>query len=251
MPFEKDGTGRNIRPSEIHLPEACNEPRYTQSVAAWDIMKDVDLAKLQNFPGLGARDILPKTGISYQDDAPQPGGRSQRIVQHDFFAVGKRADGLPVDVIQYSPTGDGKTVYAQQYLFQYDKLPDGETRVTVQNWSNPRLASSSGDSVHLQLGNQDNVLKGISQYYYSGGHISKSEYWTPRSLTAPGPKEQQKPDIRIQYESGTDAIVMQQKSPSGLLSGGIRESGLMAKNDLRSLAPKFAFYDLFAPPFNR
>jgi hypothetical protein len=252
MPFEKDGTGRNISPSQLHLPEACNEPRYTGAIVSWDIMKDVDLSKSQNFPGLGTRDLLPKTGTVYQADAPPPpkGGWAPPPTQHEYFAIGKRADGMPVDVIEYGHDASGKTIYKQQYLFQYDKLQSGETRVTVQNWMNSGLSSSSADGMHLQLGKEDNVLRGISQYYYSGGNITKSEYWTPRSLSASVPRDQRTPDLRIQYE-GAGSIVMQQKSPSGLLSGGIRESGQMASNDLMNVAPKLAFYDLFAPQVKR
>src|SRR5579871_1380927 len=135
MGFENDGTGRNISPSQLRLPEACTEERYTKAIAAWDIARDVDLSRPQNFPGLGSRDLLPTTGTVYRPDAPPP-GKGQWApppVSHDFFAIGKRADGMPVDVIEYAPAGQGKSVYKQQYLFQYDKLASGETRVTVQN----------------------------------------------------------------------------------------------------------------------
>lgn len=248
MTREKDGTGRNISPSELHLPEFCDEERYAKSIVAWDIMKDVDLTKPQNFPGLGARDLLPKTGTVYQPDiVPQRNGWAPHAVPHEYFVVGKRADGMPVEVVEYDHDQSGKPVYKQQYLFQYDKLADGQTRVSVQNWVNAKLATQDG--LHMMIGRDENVIRGISQYYFDASGVTKAEYWNAQSLKAP--KDKQTPDIRIMFEPGSSTIGVQQKPPAGILSGVIREAGPQAINNLQSLAPKFSFYNLFAPPIGR
>ena len=122
----KDGTGSHINPQEMHLGAATTESVYTSQIAYWDLKNADQLKGKQNFPGLGQRDLLP----GFQVGDAQPGYVSNHTqapnVPRDFFAIANRADGMPLEVLQYSADNKGHLTYKQQYLFQYQNLPDGE-----------------------------------------------------------------------------------------------------------------------------
>jgi hypothetical protein len=245
----KDGTGSHINPQEMHLGAATTESVYTSQIAYWDLKNADQLKGKQNFPGLGQRDLLP----GFQVGDAQPGYVSNHTqapnVPRDFFAIANRADGMPLEVLQYSADNKGHLTYKQQYLFQYQNLPDGENRVTVQKWA-PNQGNYANAPTRL-IGDQQNMLLGLSQYYRNGDQTTKAEYWSDASLTQPAPAkavgEYRTPDVRITFNDGTNNIGFQKKGLSGLLSGVIPENGAQAKNELVGVLGRFNFYDLFGP----
>ena len=260
MGIEKDGTARNLSPQDAKfIVDASREARYQPQIVAWDIKKDVDLARPENFPGLGNRDLLPKFGSSFA--VPQ---RPQRADQyqapeppHNYFAIGKRADGLPLEIIEYDHDPQGSMKYKQQYLFQYDKLDNGQNRVSVQNWIDSSRAQADGPT--LNIGAHQNTLVSVSQYYRTGNDVNKAEFWTAASVTKPTveyehpgtkdavKKEVKYPDVRIEFNPASQSVSISKKGYSGLLSGAITERGREAQGDLSELLPKYSFYDLFGP----
>jgi hypothetical protein len=251
----KDGTGSNVNPQDVHLRSATTESLYTSQIASWDFKNANQLKDKQNFPGLGDRDLLP----TFQVGEAQPGYVSSHTrapnTPPDFFAIAKRADGMPLEVIQYNADNTGHLTYKQQFLFNYQNLADGENRVTVQKWA--PAAGDYSNAPKRTIGDQQNMLLGLSQYYRNGNDTVKAEYWTDASLTQPKPVvasgapqpagDWRTPDVRITFNDGTNSIGFQKKSLSGLLSGVIQETGDVAKSELTGVLPRFNFYDLFGP----
>ncbi len=260
MGLEKDGTARNLSPQEAKfIVDASQENRFKPQIVAWDIKKDVDLARPENYPDLGNRDLLPHLGLTYAEPARRqsPGAYRPPEAPHNFFAIGKRADGMPLEIIEYDHDTRGSLQYKQQYLFQYDKMPDGQNRVTVQNWTDSARAQNEGPT--LNIGAHLNTLVSVSQYYRNGAQLNKAEFWTAASVTKPTieydhpgskdavKKEVKYPDVRIEFAPDTSNVIISKKGYSGLMGGGINERGNEALSDLRELLPKYSFYDLFGP----
>jgi hypothetical protein len=247
-----DGTGSHISPKDMHLAAATTESQYTSQIAYWDLKSANQLKAKQDFPGLGQRDLLPVLQVGNSDPGFISNGRPAPNTPQDYFAIANRADGMPLEVLQYTADSAGHMTYKQQYLFQYQDLADGENRVTVQKWA--PSSDSHGNAPVRTIGNEPNMLLGLSQYYRTGNQTTKAEYWTDASITQPPPAYKTKttgdyhtPDVRITFNDGTNSIGFQKKGLSGLLSGVIPEYGVQAKNELLGVLPQFNFYDLFGP----
>jgi hypothetical protein len=249
-----DGTGSHINPNDMHLPAATTESLYTSQIAYWDLKTAAQMNVKQNFPGLGQRDLLPSMQVGSTDPGFVFKGRPNPTGPLDYFAIANRADGMPVEVLRYSADQAGHLTYKDQYLLRYQDLTDGTNRVTVQKWAPIADSDNVGNAPVRTIGDQQNMLLGISQYYRNGNQTTRAEYWKDASITQPppayGPKptgDYHTPDVRITFNDGTNNIGFQKKGLSGLLSGVIPEYGTQAKNELLGVLPQFNFYDLFGP----
>jgi hypothetical protein len=241
-----DGTGTHISPDKLHLPAATTESLYTSQIAYWDLKTGDQMRAKQEFPGLGQRDLLPTMQVGSTDPGYVFNGRPAPTSPRDFFAIGNRADGMPLEVMHYSADQAGHLTYKDQYLLHYQDMTDGTNRVTVQKWTPNPDASINGPV--RTIGDQQNTLLGITQYYRNGDQTTTAEYWKDASIMAPKPAHGDKtPDVRITFNNGTNNIGFQKKGLSGLLSGVIPEYGTQAKNELLGVLPQFNFYDLFGP----
>jgi hypothetical protein len=256
----QDGTGRNLNPQETRIPDALDDARHKSQIAFWDIQKDSELAKRQTYPGLGDRDLLPRVGMVFPPEpVARPGGYQPPPQPHNFFAIAKRADGLPLEAIEYTPDGKGGFSYRQQYLFQYDKLASGQNRVTVQNWAPSDKVLAAGP--RLSIGDHQNTMVGVTQYYQDGSNTKHMEYWTGASVlqlqqqreedaakAKSGVKDKPRldpagADLQIDFQPDASRVVIRKKSPSGLISDGM----VGGQNDVYSAIRKCNFYDLFGP----
>lgn len=200
--------GENTLPTSLTVSEA---PSIVEQAPHWKLHYDVDLYATERYGRFGIRDLRPRTEIF-------PGSNKQ---PDSFFAVALDQELKPVDVLQYQTNGH----YQGQYQFGYERLDDGRRRVNVRHWVDTDQNRSSLVGPKAYIGDHQNTLAGVSQFYYDQvGHCTEALYY-PGYTFLNQDRNQWKPTVDMQF-------------PNGRVSGTPEE---------RSAASRIDYFNLLGP----
>lgn len=214
----------------VDLPQAndASSQFVTGYLDHWQLKHDVDLYSPISDGPFAGRNMRPATDVA-------PGGGKRPPM---FYALGLDAANRPVDMLEYYNPGTG-TKYREQYQFRYENMPDGGKRVTVYNWMDSTETTDIG--IQKVIGNKQNTLEGISQYYFSAnGYCSKAVHYDGQMLLQP--KDQWQPLVDIKFQNG-QAIVSDRDG----LSGQMLPYKAVDDFTLRQKAQYFSMYNMLGP----